>query len=50
MTRGIRGVDDLNEIEGPVPCLVPLTGILIKIRTFDPDSREIREVSVTEDF
>lgn len=48
--NGIGGVDDLTEIEGPVPYPVPLKGIQIKIRMFDPDSREIREVTVTEDF
>lgn len=44
------GVDDLTEVEGPTPYPVPLKGIQIKIRIFDPDSREIREVTVTSDF
>jgi len=29
---------------------VPLKGIQIKIRVYDPDSREIREVTLTQDF
>lgn len=31
------------------PYPVPLKGILIRIRVVDPDSRQIREVTVTED-
>ncbi|HUY90005.1 MAG TPA: prepilin-type N-terminal cleavage/methylation domain-containing protein [Pirellulales bacterium] len=48
--NGIGGVDDLTEIEGPTPYPVPLKGIQVKIRVFEPDSRQIREVTVTEDF
>lgn len=48
--NGIGGVDDLTEVEGPTPYPVPLKGIQIRIRVFDPDSRQIREVTVTEDF
>ncbi|MGH7192893.1 MAG: hypothetical protein ACREJM_05070, partial [Candidatus Saccharimonadales bacterium] len=48
--NGIGGVDDVTEVEGPTPYPVPLKGIQIRIRVFDPDSRQIREVTVTEDF
>lgn len=48
--NGIGGVDDLTEIEGPTPYPVPLKGIQVKIRVFEPDSRQIREVTITEDF
>jgi type II secretory pathway pseudopilin PulG len=48
--NGIGGVDDITEVEGPVPYPVPLKGIQIKIRVYEPDSRQIREVTVTEDF
>lgn len=48
--NGVRGVDDVTEIEGPIPYPVPLKGIQIKIRVFEPDSRQIREVTITEDF
>lgn len=48
--NGIGGVDDLTEVEGPVPYPVPLKGIQIKIRVYEPDSRQIREVTLTQDF
>ncbi|HVA49174.1 MAG TPA: hypothetical protein VNH11_22615, partial [Pirellulales bacterium] len=48
--NGIGGVDDATEIEGPMPYRVPLKGIQIKIRVYDPDSRQIREVTITQDF
>lgn len=48
--NGIGGVDDITEIEGPTPYPVPLKGIQVKIRVFEPDSRQIREITVTEDF
>ena len=48
--NGIGGVDDATEVEGPVPYPVPLKGIQIKIRVYDPDSRQIREVTLTQDF
>jgi len=40
----------LTEVEGPVPYPVPLKGIQIKIRVYEPDSRQIREVTLTQDF
>ncbi|HWB11611.1 MAG TPA: prepilin-type N-terminal cleavage/methylation domain-containing protein [Pirellulales bacterium] len=48
--NGIGGVDDITEVEGPTPYPVPLRGIQIKIRVYDPDSRQIREVTVTQSF
>lgn len=48
--NGIGGVDDLTEVEGPVPYPVALKGIQVKIRVYDPDSRQIREVTLTQDF
>jgi hypothetical protein len=48
--NGIGGVDDLTEVEGPVPYPVPLRGIQVKIRVFEPDSRQIREMTLTQDF
>ena len=48
--NGIGGVDDATEVERPVPYPVPLKGIQIKIRVYDPDSRQIREVTLTQDF
>lgn len=49
-------VDDLGELEAPPPYFdpirggYPLRGIQIKIRCFDPDSQEIREVTVVQEF
>ncbi len=43
-------VDDPDEQEAPPPYNVPLRGIQIKIRVFDPDSQQIREVTVQHDF
>lgn len=44
------GVDDAGELEAPPPYPYPLRGIQVKIRTFDPDSRQIREVTVEQEF
>jgi hypothetical protein len=43
-------VDDAGEQEAPPPYPVPLRGIQIKIRVFDPDSRQVRERTVVCDF
>jgi len=43
-------VDDPTEMETRPPYPVPLRGIQIKIRTFEPDSRQVREVTVRADF
>jgi hypothetical protein len=32
------------------PYPIPLRGIQVKIRTFEPDSRQVREVTVIQDF
>jgi type II secretory pathway pseudopilin PulG len=47
---GSNGVDDFYEQEAPPPYPVPLRGIQIKIRVFEPQSKEIREVTVTQSF
>ncbi len=43
-------VDDDAERAHPSPYPVPLRGIQVKIRTFEPDSKQIREVTVVQDF
>ncbi|HEY4309582.1 MAG TPA: prepilin-type N-terminal cleavage/methylation domain-containing protein [Pirellulales bacterium] len=43
-------VDDVGELEAPPPYSAPLRGIQIKIRCFDADSQEIREVTVVQEF
>ena len=49
-TTGYGIVDDPSELETNPPYPVPLRGIQIKIRTFEPDSRQVREVTVITDF
>ncbi|MEK6235052.1 MAG: prepilin-type N-terminal cleavage/methylation domain-containing protein, partial [Planctomycetales bacterium] len=44
------GPDDVSERESPPPYDVPLRGIKITIRVFDPDSDSVREFSVVQDF
>ncbi|MEN6498799.1 MAG: hypothetical protein ABFD16_31215, partial [Thermoguttaceae bacterium] len=43
-------VDDANEQEMPPPYAASLRGIQVRIRVFDPASRQIREVTVVQDF
>ena len=47
---GVNGVDDPGERETAPPYSVPLRSIQVKIRVFEPDSRQIREVTVVQDF
>jgi len=49
-TDGNGVVDDPGEREAPAPYPVPLRGIQIKIRVFEPASRQVREVTVIQDF
>ena len=43
-------VDDPDERDAPPPYAVPLRGIQVKIRVFEPDSRQIREVTIVQEF
>jgi type II secretory pathway component PulJ len=43
-------VDDAGEFLTSPPYPIALRGIQIKIRTFEPDSRQVREVTVVQDF
>jgi hypothetical protein len=47
---GIGGPDDATELESPAPYPVPLRGLQVKIRVFEPDSRQIREITVVQEF
>jgi type II secretory pathway component PulJ len=47
---GRNGVDDAGERETAPPYDTPIRSIQIKIRVFERDSRQIREVTVTQDF
>ncbi len=44
------GVDDVTERQYFPPYPYPLRGIQVKIRVYEPDSRQVREVTVTEQF
>ena len=43
-------VDDARELITSPPYPVPLRGIQVKIRCFESDSRQVREVTVVQDF
>ena len=43
-------VDDVYETETSPPYLAPLRGIQVQIRTFEPDSRQVRTVTLVMDF
>ena len=47
---GTNGVDDASEQEAPPPYAARLSGVQIKVRVFDPDSKQIREVTLTHSF
>jgi type II secretory pathway pseudopilin PulG len=46
----VGGVDDPGELETIPPYPFPLRGVQIKIRVYERDSQQIREVTVTQDF
>lgn len=45
-----NGVDDPGERETSPPYPLPLRGVQVTIRAYEPDSRQVRQVSVTADF
>ena len=45
-----NGVDDLDERETRPPYNHPLRGIQVRIRVIDPDSRQVRQMTVAADF
>ncbi len=47
-TAGIIDDDGEKDVAPPYP--IPLRGIQVKIRTFEPDSKQVREVTVVQDF
>ena len=47
---GSNGVNDPSERLTSPPYPVPLRGVQIKIRVYEPTSRQVREVTVTETF
>jgi hypothetical protein len=47
---GLNGVDDVFEMETLPPYLSPLRGIKVTLRMIEPDSRQVRQVSLTSSF
>ena len=45
-----NGVDDVGERETQPPYRVPLQGIQVRIRVFEPGSRQVREVTLVQKF
>jgi hypothetical protein len=45
-----NGVDDIGERETLPPYPVPLRGIQVIIRSYDPDTRQMRQATVVGDF
>jgi len=45
-----NGVDDVGERETSPPYPVPLRGIQVMIRAYDPDTRQMRQATVIADF
>ena len=43
-------VDEFDEWEAPPPYPAPCRGIQITIRVFEPDSRQLRQVTIMQDF
>jgi len=46
----VNGIDDSTELEAPPPYPVPVKSMQIKIRMFEPDTRQIREVTIVHQF
>ena len=47
---GINGVDDPGERETSPPYPVPLRGIQVTIRLYEPGTRQVRQATVGADF
>jgi hypothetical protein len=47
---GANGVNDANERISSPPYPVPLRGVQIKIRVYEPSTRQVREITIAETF
>jgi hypothetical protein len=47
---GLNGVDDVNERDTVPPYSQPLRGLQIKIRVYEPSTRQVRQATVATDF
>ena len=50
LDSGGSGVDDAGERETAPPYPIPLRGLQIKVRCYEPNSRQVREVTVVKEF
>jgi hypothetical protein len=48
--QAVNGIDDVDERETSPPYPVPLRGIQVKIRAIEPDTRQIRQMTLVSDF
>ena len=48
--NGAGTYGNAGEFQYPAPYPVPLRGIQVRIRTYEPDSRQVREMTVMQDF
>ncbi len=48
--NGNSVVDEIGELDTVPPYPKPLRGIQIKLRVYEPDSRQVREVTIEQDF
>jgi hypothetical protein len=48
--NGINGVDDAGERETVPPYSQPLRGLQVKIRLYEPSTRQVRQATVATDF
>ncbi len=47
---GINGIDDVGERETSPPYPVPLRGVQVRIRVLEPETRQVRQATVVQDF
>jgi hypothetical protein len=47
---GVNGVDDRGERETSPPYPVRLRGLEVKIRTYEPGTRQVQQGTVSSDF
>jgi hypothetical protein len=47
---GFNGVDDPNERETAPPYAAPLRGIRVSLRVNEPDTRQVKQMTVVQDF
>jgi hypothetical protein len=46
----MNGVDDAGEREAPPPYSVPLRGLQVTLRSYDRDTRQLRQATVKRSF